>query len=278
MEDPPVSPPRRAVLEPPNHPSATDADESSSSGSDDGYESFESDVEDEKSPVEAAERKVDAETRALERQRVLEAAGFIIKPAKETKPRRRRRPAPQVPERRAKHEAQSSVEERELPEIPKDDTESIRHLDDAYDRYEAFRQKQFLQASNRNSIASELSVEIPPTPLSPTNTMSSTNTLQAPSATSTTTESRLGSGFLHSLLGRKTPVSEKRSLVISAPTMNVTVSGVPSREGSPSFGTSWSSLVAKEVLEGIPTEERKRQEVSSDFAIQTDLDPSIGNF
>lgn len=58
---------------------------------------------------------------------------------------------------------------------------------------------------------------------------------------------------------------KRTTLVISAPIMSTSTSAAsfadePSRTNSPSFGTSWASLVDKTALEGIPPGERKRQE------------------
>lgn len=204
-------------------------------------------------------RRAEAEARSLERQRVLEAAGLIIKPNVEgstPRPPRRHRPAPKVPDRSSKA----------LPDIPPEDDHDTAadavpmHLDDAYDRYQAFRQKQ-LDSSQRLSVVTNSSLESAPMPTSPTSTLSSVN-LQAPSmsAANSATESR-ASGFLNHILGRRTPGPERKTLTISAPTISQPISSDISRENSPAFGTSWSSLVTKDVLEGIPDVERKRQEV-----------------
>ncbi|KAG9035365.1 hypothetical protein FRB95_011385 [Tulasnella sp. JGI-2019a] len=140
------------------------------------------------------------------------------------------------------------------PEIDTGDSELL--LDDAYDRYEAFRERQ-LQPHNRHSVISNESAE-----LSPALTTSSTFPPQAVPMTtgSNAGESRQTSGFLHSFLGRKTAAPERKGLVVSAPILRNSNSSEPQRESSPTFGTSWSSLVDRSVLEGIPDIERKRQE------------------
>lgn len=139
-------------------------------------------------------------------------------------------------------------------------------LEDAYDRYEAFRRRQqeLPPSGNRLSIVSTSSLESSPVVSSPTGTVFS---VQAPSIAQSTSSStgetaRHGaSAFLHSFLGRRTPGPEKKSITISAP---MPVGGEIPRTPSPAFGTSWSSLVDKDVLEGIPPAERKRQEVGLD--------------
>ena len=232
------------------------------------YLSFESDgdLAESQSPEDAAARKAEAEARTLERERVLEAAGLIIKPANASAPPRpphRHRPAPKVPDRMSATKALPDLPSTGNWEPPDAHEEHGMHIDDAYDRYQAFRQKQHDSSSQRLSIISTSSLESAPVPTSPTTTISSM-TLQAPpmSATSTTSESRgHGSGFLNSLLGRKTPVPERKAITISAPTISSPIPSDISRENSPAFGTSWSSLVARDVLEGIPNMERKRQEV-----------------
>ncbi|KAG9017136.1 hypothetical protein FRB90_001611 [Tulasnella sp. 427] len=218
------------------------------------------------------DRKAEAEARALERQRVLEAAGLIIKPADAgapPRPTRKHRPAPSVPHRAPKtipEPTSGNRFERDLPETPKEE-EPVMRLEDAYDRYEAFRRRQQEPpaSGNRLSIVSTSSLESSPVVSSPTGTVFS---IQAPSLAQSTSSSasemaRHGaSAFLHSFLGRKTPVPDKKTLTISAPTISAPIlnAGDIPRTPSPAFGTSWSSLVDKDVLEGIPPAERKRQE------------------
>lgn len=153
---------------------------------------------------------------------------------------RRRRPAPAAPERKHKRSISGS---KDLPPLPEPENESFdasTHIDDAYNRYESFRQSQ----------ANRLSVGSFEAPSSPTTTISS---IPPPKET----EGRSYSGFMQFLGRTKTPVEQDKRLIISAPIL-----GPPpeDRAQSPAFGSSWSSLVDKSALEGIPSQERRRQE------------------
>ncbi|CAK5279140.1 unnamed protein product [Mycena citricolor] len=187
------------------------------------------------------------EAREHERQLVLEAAGLILKndavpPPPPTRrrsskddpePKKRRRPPPAAP-------VSSRVATKELPPIP---------LDDAFERYEAFREQRLSSEGHRLSVAS---IEVPSSP-----TMSMTPSVSSEG----TTTGRGYSHFLH-FLGRKTPNSggeDKIRPMISGPILQQ-VEGAETRANSPAFGSSWASLVDKSALEGIPTNERKRQE------------------
>ncbi|KAG8932121.1 hypothetical protein FRC01_000235 [Tulasnella sp. 417] len=264
-----ISPPNGTV--PPPQPDSTPTNEGSSEDSDEYSSDASDDGDDNETSGTVADRKAEAAARALERQRVLEAAGLIIKPADASappRPPRKHRPPPKVPERAprtADGPVSQSLVERELPEIPKGEEPAMR-LEDAYDRYEAFRRRQqeLPPSRNRLSMVSTSSLESPVVS-SPTGTVFS---IQAPSLAQSTSSStgetaRHGaSAFLHSFLGRRTPGPEKKSITISAPTISAPIlsSGEIPRTPSPAFGTSWSSLVDKDVLEGIPPAERKRQE------------------
>ncbi|KAF7298359.1 Actin cytoskeleton-regulatory complex protein [Mycena kentingensis (nom. inval.)] len=242
-----------------------EADESDSSDSDseDGYFSM-------------SDEESDAEAREHERQRVLEAAGLIVKKAEdgEVKPpprpaRRRskdteagagegtsrRRPPPATPKAdRSSVVSTSSTSGKELPPLPEAQT-----LDDAYDRYESFR--------GHHARLSVASIETNPPPASP-----STSLAMSPSTSSASEGGRSYSHLLN-FLGRKTPNADRdsgagagtsmadRKAMISGPILQAPGDGASvSRSSSPAFGSSWASLVDKSALEGIPTQERKRQE------------------
>ncbi|KAF9806131.1 hypothetical protein IEO21_08793 [Rhodonia placenta] len=230
-----------------------ESDEESASGSD--YDSFsESDTgEDEEMNEEV--RAVEREARELERQRVLEAAGFIIKsdvkppprPVR-TRSRRKRRPPPAVPRPRSTSSLPLSPE-KDLPEPPEpEDADHSLRLDDAFERYEAFRQAN--PNVNRLSIASmdsNTSMQTPTTPIT--------------RSASTEPEPRVPLLFF-SIFGRKTPANdgEARTMpVISAPILTKDA-GTPTMEGDSGFGSSWGSLVDRSALEEIPVRERRRQE------------------
>ncbi|CDO71918.1 hypothetical protein BN946_scf184940.g65 [Trametes cinnabarina] len=202
-------------------------------------------------------RRQERQARAAERQRVLEAAGLIIKKEAQPPPRpararshRRRRPAPAVPERSPQISPSPS---KDLPPVPESDlaNTSLR-LDDAFERYEAYRQNHL--AMNRLSVASIESATSTTSPQSATFSLT-----PVPSESS---ESRTHS-FL-SFFGHRsrTPVNDGETRVmpvISAPILQ-RESSPASSEGDAAFGSSWASLVDKSALEDIPTTERRRQE------------------
>ncbi|KAK0474009.1 Dbl homology domain-containing protein [Armillaria novae-zelandiae] len=232
------------------------------------YLSFdESDIED-----TYPETKAEREAREHERQLVLEAAGLIVKqdvkppPRPPRKPKSgKRRPPPLAPERLSSNTSASSL--KGLPPVPPTESETSAHLNDAFDRYEAFR---YTHANaNRMSVASSMDSAPPSSP-----TISTVS--QTPSKEG---ESRYSS-IMH-FLGRKTPEAEKR-LVISAPILNSPETEF-SRSASPAFGSSWASLVDKSALEGIPPKERRRQEaifelIATETAYVHDLQLVVEHF
>ena len=191
-------------------------------------------------------RQAEREEREQERQRVLEAAGFVIKPAEggSTVGRSRsvklsRRPPPPTPIRRPAstdlEETDKPPPERDLPPVPENgvdeevdqDAGSPSHLDDAFERYENFKQRD----PRRMSVVST------------TSTMDS-----MPAASSTTSASTIPSSSrtaysrFHDLLSRKTtPVADDRpapritTASISGPIPSV--STPISRDHSPAFGS-----------------------------------------
>ena len=243
-------------------------------------ESYDSDEE--TTNVTEEDRSVEREARETERQRVLEAAGLIVKAEKNPPPRparvksfRKRRAPPDIPQRTSTtsgHRRQKS-----LPAVPEPDpNQHAYRLDDAYERYEAYKQAH--GNLNRLSVASvetspslpSLSVSSPP-PRSPSIEISESRThsilqffgLKAPS---------------HESEARPMPViSSPISGPISGPVMTREPTPIPVDSG-PVFGSvsaeiivmlsldieiyqSWASLVDKSVVEEIPAKERRRQEV-----------------
>ncbi|KAF7323342.1 hypothetical protein HMN09_00115100 [Mycena chlorophos] len=263
-------------------------DESSDSDNDDG------DGDDDYYSLSESEEEVeDDEAREHERQRVLEAAGLIVKQDASVQPpprpaRRRsskedggadrdkpkqRRPAPAAPDRDRSSVVStadsSGSGSKDLPPLP-----PALQLDDAYDRYETF-------VRGHHSRLSVASVEVPASPSSPSGIVASPSQSSVTSASASASGdgagSRSGYSQLLNFLGRKTPseATDPRSMVdrkatISAPILHTPdnaagpggsgAGGAGSRANSPAFGTSWASLVDKSALEGIPTMERKRQE------------------
>jgi hypothetical protein len=181
--------------------------------------------------------------REQERQRVLEAAGLIVKTDRKAPPRppmpqrrqskRVRRAPPPAPAGAASPTA--STPTKELPATPPQDeaVDMSAHLDDAFDRYEAFKQSRL--ENNRLSVASS---DVPPaSPPSPSPFPPLERTISTDVETS-----RSHGGFFSSLLGRKTPANDekKTTLVISGPmAMGPLSAGAeePTRAGSPAFGT-----------------------------------------
>lgn len=238
--------------------------------------------------VTAPESKAEREARAYERQLVLEAAGLIVKQGGDPPPNLvrtrsiRRRPPPAPSRRRSTVRSMSKV----LPSISQTEAEyedensemkNIDHakqLDDAFARYESFKNKN----ANRLSVASTLSVDTLPIPSPISTTPSASGHTRPPSEFSESSIKSYSNYFMH-LLGRtKTPeVGDsgitRRSVAvgnISSPIMNSSLSGAATLVGSSSgtgddalsggFGTSWASLVDPTALEGIPSGERRRQE------------------
>lgn len=179
------------------------------------------------------ETKADREARAHERQLVLQAAGLIVTQNDKPPPRitrarsTKRRPAPAAPDRSSTTSFSSS---KELPPVPRPGPEReepepdhATRLDDAFDRYESFKNTQ----GNRMSIASMETLSSSPTVSSFTS---------IPSPTKDTESNKSYSQFLHFLGRTRTPDGERRTtLNISAPIMNS--SNDPSRSTSPAFGT-----------------------------------------
>lgn len=174
------------------------ASETDSSGSDDEEQTEE-------------QHRAEREARAVERQRVLEAAGLIItKTDRKPPPRparrksiRKRRPAPEVPQRRrrSKHD---TMHETLSPDL--DGRDSSLRLDDAYERYENFKQSS--TSMNRLSMASvDTSASIPSSAPSPSPSLA---ILRSPS---TEQEGRSYSNFLH-FFGRKTPGNDGEARVM----------------------------------------------------------------
>jgi hypothetical protein len=252
--------PSSSQNQPPLDPN--DDDDSDDESSDSDYQSFADDSDDEEDNQES---KAEREAREHERQLVLQAAGLIVKKDVKPPPRpprptagQRRRPAPAAPDRSILSTG------KDLPQVP-DEIDPNRRIDDAFDRYESFRHTHGNVNLNRLSVASieTTASSSSISTLAPSgswrDSVSSAPTSLAPSA-SRDSESSGYSHLLH-FLGRRTPVSDsdgRARPVISGPILNKTVT--PPRENSPAFGTSWASLVDKTALEGIPSDERRRQE------------------
>lgn len=242
--------------------SLSDANEAGNESASDSatteYHSFsDSDSEDDETAMTEEERKLEREVRAVERQLVLEAAGIVVK--KDTSGRL----PPHVQRRRSVRAVRPQHRPAPAPPIapmstPQPDPSELdrpirvqEHLDDAYERYEAFKQH-----SSRLSVASidQLS---PLPPVSPSLGSGSFSLASSQSRESlpdrekgkenvnSSSPSSYGSRISHFLARSRTPVQEKETRVIptiSAPIMSassssgtVTLSS-PTRGDSPGFG------------------------------------------
>jgi len=238
----------------------------------------------------------DRAARERERRLVLEAAGLIVHkdvgaPVRPKVKSIKRRPASTTTRPNARRLVSK---DKDLPPVPVTaDTETeaegdqmpepeLTHearLDDAFARYEAFKNKQV--DTNRLSVVStESSVGGAP---SPTPSAASISVFPATQGQNQSVRAEAEGGkysnFLNFLSRSKTPDIEHREvrrkstagLVISSPIV-IPSSSHQQQQGtrtgkdgstepdSQSFGMSWASLVDKTALDGIPPGERKRQE------------------
>ncbi|TFY81602.1 hypothetical protein EWM64_g2415 [Hericium alpestre] len=246
---------------------------------------------DEEQPTEE-QRKQEREARAAERQKVLEAAGLVLKQDGRKPPprpmkrgnafmagKKKHRPPPAIPIQK-QSSGTSDGAEKELAALADSTAASnddVMRLDDAFDRYEEFK-----KSSVENNRWSVSSLESSPIPSSPSASLT-------PSKSTDRNEGSEGrySTLLHHFLGRsRTPVEGEKKVMptISAPIMNGETSLI-SRESSigPGFGSSWASLVDKSALEGMPARERSRQEaifelIATETAYVRDLQLIVGVF
>jgi hypothetical protein len=191
--------------------------------------------EDDDAAMTEEERQLERETRAAERQLVLEAAGIVVvaepRPPPPLPPPRIRRPStptpmPMAPAERPKHRPAPapptptpSHHDKPLPEI--------RTVDDAYERYEAFKQ----QASSRTSVSSIEQLLHPPA--SPVSTTSSERDRLSAVVSSA---SSYGSRISQLLARSRTPVQDRETRLvptISAPILSTSSSGASGMLGTP---------------------------------------------
>lgn len=227
---------------------------------------------DDEAQLTDADRQEERRQRELERQRVLEAAGLILKQTTDSRP-----PRPPVRARstrkslsiKTKPDVPTRSKERDLPPLPEPSPQTGKSVDDAFGRYEAFKTQEGNAAAqnqaNRQSMISNASTyasTVPPSsPRQPISPHLGSATLPS-SASVQSTESKITT-LLHFLGRARTPGegSTEKKLTISAPVISGPMAlPNPSRESSPAFGSSWSSLVDKEALKDLPPHERKRQE------------------
>ncbi|KZT11160.1 uncharacterized protein LAESUDRAFT_754850 [Laetiporus sulphureus 93-53] len=282
-----VSPPSELEQSMPKSPSsgAEDNDESGSTVSSSDYDSSsESDPDEETEDLSGEVRAAEREARELERQRVLEAAGFIFKsdvkpPRRPVRPRsRKRRPPPAVPDR-SPGSAHSS--NRDLPHAREgEEIDNSLRLDDAFERYEAFKQAN--STTNRLSMLSMASMESGLSVPSPT-----ASALSVTRSPSTEPDGWSTAQHFFSLFGRsKTPAEDggtRTMPVISGPIVAKEPSSPGPNESEAAFGSSWASLVDKSALEEIPVKERRRQEaifelITTEAAYVRDLQLIVEHF
>lgn len=238
-----------------------DQDESNSEDSSEGWDDSDSDIEpSEDEEMTEQQRQHEREQRELERIRVLEAAGLIIKqpvegktppapPVRRRSTKKGRRPPPHAPVTRLP--MTTSDRERELPPLPPQSPGA--RLDDAYERYEAFKTREAASSStaNRSSMAFTVSdaSSIPPSSpqMSITPGMGTVSLSPSSSTLPPVHEGKSGgyAGLLSFLSRSRTPGEEKRTFsvasisapMISAPTPVTAVAATPTRENSPAFGS-----------------------------------------
>jgi hypothetical protein len=240
------------------------SDSDSDSDLDSDSEDDDDDDDDDDAAMTEEERKLERETRAAERQLVLEAAGIVVvaepRPPPPLPPPRIRRPSTPTPTpmasspERPKHRPAPapptltptlSYHDKPLPEI--------RTVDDAYERYEAFKQ----QASRTSVSSIEQLLQPPASPVSVASRESQQHERDrhvVPLASSTSYGSRISQ-----LLARsRTPVQDRETRIvptISAPILSASSSvasgtlGTPVREDGAAFG-SVSESVSVCVLRG----------------------------
>jgi actin cytoskeleton-regulatory complex protein PAN1 len=217
------------------------------------YRSFDSDSDNE---LDDGGGEADTRTaeelgrREDERKRVLEAAGLIIMHDTSTlppvPPRRRAskkrigrgKALPPVPKLK---KGGSNNEKRELPPPPPSSTDSILEADDAFSRYEQFKQQQ--PNTNRFSVVSVTSVET--TPGSPPSISHSlTPSVTRESDTGKTSNSLLSFFGLGSTQITASTSGERRTANISGPIITAVDPSI-SRENSPtlSFGIVSNSFL-----------------------------------
>lgn len=214
-----------------NPPQQTAEGSNDSDDSDSEYLSF--DDSDEGDQETEEEHHIEREARASERQRVLEAAGLIVRKDERRPPPkipRKHRPPPAVPDRLTIITEPASDKDKELPSVPtpQNDVEST-YVDDAYERYEAFKKNQL----NRLSVAS--SFEMTPSPIVTSPTLSVALSMSKADSS----EAKL-SDKLWDFLGRsKTPEERRTNLTISGPISGPILTREPSpavSENSAAFG------------------------------------------
>lgn len=236
------------------------SNERASDGTDSEYHSFsDSDSEDDEATMTEEERRLEREMRAAERQLVLEAAGIVVKQDTTRRPpprvqrrrtvtsvRPRHRPAPAPPIA----SAPSNGSDVDKPQPP---TPTQAHIDDAYDRYEAFKQH-----TSRLSVSS---IELPPpSPVSVSSSSLSLGQAQPRESyndkdkgkESVNTSVSYGSRITQLLARARTPVQEREARVISAPILSTSSSskgtlGAITREDGPAFGSVCGPLTLQEI-------------------------------
>ncbi len=212
-----------------------------------------SDSEDE-TPQTDAQRQEERLQRELERQKVLEAAGLIVKQSADKRPprpparaRSTRKSASNKAELLTVNAASKGHHDRDLPSLPPPSPpKGTGTLDDAFERYEAFKQHEGNSnaqslGANRQSVISNASTyasTVPPSsPRQPISPNPPSATLPS-SASIHSTESKISS-LLHFLGGRtRTPGDGSNSATTERKVISGPISlPSPSRENSPAFGS-----------------------------------------
>ena len=219
------------------------------------------------------ERKLEREMRAAERQLVLEAAGIIVKKDVTRRPPphlQRRRAVTSVPPKHRPAPAPPAVTSSvptlspgpDLSELPPP-TPAKAYLDDAYERYEAFKQhasRSSISSTDQLPSFSPVSPSIGSLSLAPAQSRESVSEKEKAkdnvnASSSSSSSSSYGSRISQLLARSRTPGQDKDTRImptISAPVMSATTSdpgtlGPPAREGSPGFGLVRDVLAPRRV-------------------------------
>jgi len=226
-------------------------DNASDSATTECHSFSDSDSEDDETAMTEEERKLEREVRAVERRLVLEAAGIVVRKDSTGPPPRlqRRHAATAVRLGHRPAPAPTSIQRGDLGELD-EPTRVQEHLDDAYERYEAFKQQ-----SSRLSISSieQLSSLPPSSPslgsgsfsLAPAQSHESLSDKERSKENLSNTSSSYGSRISHFLGRSRTPIQERETRVMPTISAPITSSGSssgtvtlrsPTPGDSPGFG------------------------------------------
>ena len=217
---------------------------------DSSYSTYTNDDDGDSGSESEDESEEDEERRAIERERVFEAAGLILKPISPVPGPRKvgTKALPSLPISRP-----SSLCESVPKAIEKDNnnvkgrqrSKSLLNLPDAYDKY-----AEYLNNHN-NNVHSSFSDEM---------NRSSSSIDNVSQSSSTNTSQNHSGGLLNSFIGRMRSGSSSSQLVDRTSVISRPISKANNEETSSTFGKTWASLIDDEALKSMGDHERKRQE------------------